>query len=391
VLDIRQKLHELELEPTTSSREIELELRQLVDLEKSRVLHRLRLLEIYGFRREQGTDLAARRDLSRWFEIWAVRWHPEFEAACIETARYGVTLADATTARLLERAAAIDRDAEGAALLLLDSALAGCGLPQPLLTLLAQITATENDFLRVISALGHLLYLYRYDEILGTQRAAGLGELLGEVFTRGVWLLEKLGQSSGQELKLVKAIRTLVESFELAADSVELNREELLAVLQRVQYDRHQMPMIRGAAAGVLTNLGATDAPSVRQVLFGFAQPAQMGDFLVGLFGVAREMTQRDPGLVQSIDELLLGLSAEEFLAALPSFRLAFTFFTPREKHYLLTTLFRALGILDARPLATLEVDAETAAAAMALEGRVFAAIERFGLRGVSAPSGASA
>jgi hypothetical protein len=115
--------------------------------------------------------------------------------------------------------------------------------------------------------------------------------------------------------------------------------------------------------------------------MFGFAQPAQMGDFLAGLFGVAREMAQRDPGLVRSIDELLVGLSPDEYLAALPSFRLAFTFFTPREKHHLLTTLFRALGILDAPPLATLEVDTATAAAALALEGRIFSAIDDYGLR----------
>ena len=392
VVDIKEKLHDLDLEPKTSSREVELELTQPADLAKSQVLHRLRLLDIHGYRRVQGTDLATRHDLSRWFEIWAIRWHPEFEAACIEAARYGVALTDAATARLLERAGGLDRNAEEAALLLLDSALAGCGLPESLLVRLAEITASENDFLRVVSALGHLLYLYRYDEVLGTQGAAGLGQLLGDVFTRSVWLLEKLGQTSGEESRLVPAIRTLVESFELAASSVDLNREELVSVLQRVQSDRNQLPMIRGAAAGGLANLAAIDAPAVRTVMFGFAKPAQMGDFMAGLFGVAREITQRDPLLVQSIDELLMGLSGDEFLAALPSFRLAFTFFTPREKHYLLTTLFRALGILEAPPLTALEVDTATAEAALALEGRIFSALEKYGLRSepIAPTSGAS-
>ena len=381
VVDIRQTLHELELEPTTSNRDVELELTESLHLIKSRVLHRLRLLGIAGFRHEQGTNLATRDDLSRLFEVWSIRWYPEFDAACIESARYGATLAEAATAQLLERAAAVDRDAEQAALLLLDSALAGCGLPDPLLDRLAHITANENDFLRVISALGHLLYLYRYDEVLGTQGTNPLGTLLGEVFTRAVWLLEKLGQASGQEAKLVRSIRTLVESFELAAASVDLNREELIAVLSRVQHDRNQLPMIRGAAAGGLANLGAIDATAARKAMFALAQPTQMGDFLAGLFGVAREMAQRDPELVGSIDELLTSLSTEDFLAALPSFRLAFTFFTPREKHHLLTTLFRTLGILQAAPLATLEVDMATAAEALALEGRIFAAIEKYGLR----------
>jgi hypothetical protein len=100
--------------------------------------------------------------------------------------------------------------------------------------------------------LGHLLYLHRYDEVLGTRGETGIGQLLGEVFTRAVWLLEKLGQGSGQEVELVHAVRTLVESFEHAASSLNLNREELISVLDRIQSDRNQLPMIRGAAAGGL-------------------------------------------------------------------------------------------------------------------------------------------
>ena len=138
-------------------REIELELTQPSDLARSRVLHRVRLLDIYGFRREQGTNLATRDDLTRLFEIWSIRWHPEFDAACIEAARYGVTLADAATARLLERAEAVDRDAEQAALLLLDSALAGGWLADDALVVLeeakgaaiAQILGLKVDDTRV--------------------------------------------------------------------------------------------------------------------------------------------------------------------------------------------------------------------------------------------------
>ena len=56
-----------------------------------------------------------------------------------------------------------------------------------------------------------------------------------------------------------------------------------------------------------------------------FAEPSRLGDFLTGLFGLAREATQRQIGLILGIDELIAGYSAETFLEALPSLRLAFT------------------------------------------------------------------
>jgi hypothetical protein len=115
-----------------------------------------------------------------------------------------------------------------------------------------------------------------------------------------------------------------------------------------------------------------------------FSQPDHLGDFLTGLFALAREVAQRHPQLVQSIDRALLEFAPEQFQETLPSLRLAFTYFTPREKHYMLTTLFQSLGLKQARPLAALAVDEQTAAAALALEERILAALDRYGLEGAT-------
>jgi hypothetical protein len=58
----------------------------------------------------------------------------------------------------------------------------------------------------------------------------------------------------------------------------------------------------------------------------------------------------------------------------------AFTYFTPREKHYMLTTLFESLGLKELRPLAALTVNEATAAKALAIEERVFETIAKYGL-----------
>ena len=91
-------------------------------------------------------------------------------------------------------------------------------------------------------------------------------------------------------------------------------------------------PGLRGAALGALWVL---DAASDDELVAGpvqFADPEQLGDFLFGLFTLAREPVQRRPDLVARIDEVVMAFADEEFLDALPALRRAFSAFTPREK-----------------------------------------------------------
>jgi hypothetical protein len=277
----------------------------------------------------------------------------------------------------------VERDAGRAALLLLDAALAGLAdLAAALLERLRALVHGDGDFFSVTGALGHLLYLYRYDAVLETAGRADMGGLLREAFGRGLWLLEGLGQVSGRDEALLAGVAALRDTFERCEGLLELSREETLGVLGRVGADRQQTPLARGAVLGALWSLGAAEAAQVRAALRQFADPERLGDFLTGLFALAREQVQRQRDLVRGIHDLLTAYSDDDFLAALPSLRLAFTYFTPREKHHLALTLREALGLRDAPAMAALAVSEQTAAQALAFEGRLFATLEKYGLRG---------
>ncbi len=146
--------------------------------------------------------------------------------------------------------------------------------------------------------------------------------------------------------------------------------------------DRAQRPLVRGGAIGAQWSLGAADADQVRTALRQFADPDHLGDFLTGLFALAREQVQRQRDLVLGINDLLGSYGDDDFLTALPALRLAFTYFTPREKHHLALTLREALGLEKVPELAALTVDPATAARALAFEARLFAALEKYGVRG---------
>jgi hypothetical protein len=387
VLDIQNQLADAKLEPKPQRQELELNLLTSADLTKSRLLHRLRVLEIPGFVLTGGTDFVSRSDLTRLWEAWQIQSRYEFDAVCVEASRFGPTLAEAAAASLLEQAERHEHDASKAAELLVTAARADVhGLSDTLLARLESMIRREADFLGVAGALEHLLYLYCHDEAFGTARSPRIGAVAVEAFQRAMWLLESLG-GTGDEQRLLRALRTLLETFERGVVQLNLNRDEFLSVLHRVESDRDKMPSVRGAVAGILWTLGESTSERILEQMLLFANPEHLGDYLNGLFFLAREVAQRNPDLVQAIDRFLLEFATDDFQSALPSLRLAFTYFTPREKHYMLQTLFESLGLRDAKPLLELAVNDEAAAAALAFEERLFAAVEKFGLH-LGSPDG---
>ena len=362
---------------------MELVLEAETDRPPSQVLHRMRLLGIAGYDRTAGTDLASRDEIVTIWERWRIAWSPDFDARCIEAARYGVSLADAAATVLGERAAAVERNAGAASLLLLDAALAGLAdLAWTLRQRVAELIRGENDFFHVTQALGHLLYLYRYDAVLRTTGSESMGDLLREAYDRALWLLETLGQTTGAGQELVNGLMALREAFERCELPLGLSRSELVQVLARVAADHGQQPTVRGGALGRSGRSGATDSAQVREQMRPFTDPGLLGDFLTGLFALGREQVQRHRDLVLTIHEVLSGYTDEQFLGALPALRLAFTYFTPREKHHLALTLRQGLGLEKPPEMAALAVDVGTAARALVFEGRLFAAAEKYGLRG---------
>ncbi len=292
-------------------------------------------------------------------------------------------MAEAAAARLVELAAGQGRDAARTSAVLVQAAQAGVEtLSETLLAQIEDLIGREPEFIDVTETLGHLLFLYCYDEAFGTANVPRIGAVLREAFIRSLWLLESLGQSATPSKPLVTGMQTLLEAFERAEGRVELNRAEFAAVLDRVQRDGDKPPQIRGAAVGILWTIGLASADHVLTELLLFSDPEHLGDFLTGLFALAREVAQRHPQLVQTIDRLLLDFGGEEFQQTLPSLRLAFTYFTPREKHHMLATLFDSLGLRQVKPLADLAVDSQTAATALALEEKLFAALALHGLKG---------
>jgi Family of unknown function (DUF5682) len=389
VQDLYQQLHHLNIFPTAKKRLVDVDLTPNAESRAhpsrliSALLHSMRILGITGCDRTNGTDFTTRQDLVKIWECWQLQWSPEFYASSIEAAIYGTNVTEATVAKLRESADRLQRNAEGAALLLLDAGFAGVQEWTPEFSpRLVELIREDGDFLSIARSLRHLLYLYRYDEVLGTRAQTDLAAILVEAFQRGLWLLDSLG-ASGEGQELLKGLAGLLETYECCGSLLIDRKTEFLHVLERVSQDVSQTALMRGGSIGALWVLGAVGAEDILATINYYCQPDCFGDFLTGLFHLARETTQRAPGLLLNIDKLLLAYEDNEFLAALPALRLAFGYFTPREKHLMAKNLLQSTGSNEVATseLLTLSVAIEDAMEAINLESRLFALVDRYGFR----------
>ncbi|WNG23534.1 hypothetical protein F0U62_05425 [Cystobacter fuscus] len=386
--DVEHTLHAHGLTPGSSPRTVRLELREPGDVERGRVLHRLRVLGIPGFTRNSGPSFPTEPVLQ---ESWTVAPAEDFLSWVIEASGWGATLEQAATARLEEALLQAGPNLERLTLLLAESFFIGAKhLARRVLTAVASQAGNEPDLARLGAALERLLAIWRHDVLLGAQGSAEVGQLLAAAVERGLWLLEQLdGPSLPADEGHLRAMAALRDTLRFAAQPLALDVARASAVFERRLASLHAPPAVRGASLGALWSLSrfpdeaSAEATALRATRAA-ARPSTLGDFLAGLFRLAREQVVHTPALTSVLDELIRQLTEEDFLVALPALRLAFGFFPPREKEGIARLLLPLHGrdASGARALVRLDVDPAVILAGAALDDEVEQVLERFGLHG---------
>ncbi|MEV4343828.1 DUF5682 family protein, partial [Actinoplanes sp. NPDC049596] len=179
---------ELERAGLDGAARLELDLTRAADRDRSRVLHRVRLLGVPGFHRDSGPATGLDPALR---ERWTLRPGPERLTAVIEAGAYGATLTDACAAVLAERAAAAGRDVDALALVLFDAALSGTAdvSDRTLADIEAAVGAAPE-----LGPLGRMLAvvltMWRHDGLFGTARSSTLATVIAAAVRRILWLAE---------------------------------------------------------------------------------------------------------------------------------------------------------------------------------------------------------
>lgn len=377
-------------------------------LRRSRLLHRLRVLGIPGHTRTSGPTSGAD-------PVFTERWDPApaagREAALIEAGAYGAGLAEAASAALAERAragtgAATASDAAVAALsaVLFDAVLCGADtLSAELLDSLATRIGAVAELGPAGEVLATALHLWRHDRVYGTAGDPLLGRVVDEAVGRVFWLAEGLHGPGGVDFPRLRALAAARDALRHAERLLSLTRAAVTATAARIAADAAAPADLRGAALGLLWSLGPSygDAPSGREApshagaarqarSLAAAAPELLGDWLAGLFALARdEVTGRGtasdsggrPSLLDALDEIVTALTGDDFLIGLPALRQAFAFFPPRERERIAERLLERRGrIGSARSLLRTSADPLLLARARNLEENVARLLDRHGL-----------
>lgn len=358
-----------------SERSVTLDLTQARDRETSQLLHRLLVLGIPGFARKKGPGWATEGELK---ELWRVEDHLDRRGALIEASVYGGTVELAVLANLRARTEELlgILSALGAAVF-----CGLLGLASELITALGAAARTEHRLAPLGEALSKLLALYRHDVLFGAMGEDALLSVLDALAQQLIWTLEShVAPLSKNDLASIVALRDAHRHAKLGAAAP--------AMLRRRMDDLETPPGLVGAALGFLWSEGCLqDRAETVQVIRAANLPNRIGSFLHGLFLLARGEVTSDANVVATLDEIVGEMEEEGFLDTITQLRLAFSVFPTRERARLATQIVESRGGTKreaAMMTQRLSASVATLTQAKALESKVDAIEERYGLRSTS-------
>lgn len=384
VADAFKEIERVGLSVDRTKKDLTITLTETVGLAKSRVLHRLRVLQIPGFTLTRSPTFD--RDRTALTETWSLVRMLEQEPALIEAAAYGATL-EAAAAAKLEDAVAAARGMSTLAKQLREATLVGIGsLASRLAEDARRAAGVESSFGDLGEGLAELVALHEHDVLFGARDAPLIGEAIRAGFDRGLWLFEGIeGEAGEPEVRGALALR---DALKRAGNKLGLDGMRAESVMARRAADVDAPPPIRGAAFGFVWSVaGVVDPTDATRAVKSAGKPETLGDFLAGLFALAREEIVNSPELLHVVDGLISPMTREEFLIAIPSLRMAFAWFPPREKEQIARMVLahhsggEAVNASDVRKLVKLDVHPDVTLLGLKFDGEVEELVRRFGLK----------
>ena len=165
--DLARDQKRLRLKPDEAKKSIDLDLRGDIDLGRSHLLHRLRILGVAW-----GSPERAYGKSGTFHELWQLAWRPEFVVDLIAASRYGTTVAAAAAAKATEEATETDRLPVLTGLI---EAVLLSDLPEAVESVVERIgavAAVAADVPSLMEALPPLARVVRYGNVRGTDAEA---------------------------------------------------------------------------------------------------------------------------------------------------------------------------------------------------------------------------
>ncbi len=327
--DLTRHQKRLKLEPRASRESKTLDLRKATDLERSHLLHRLRLLGIsWG-------ELSEARGKGTFKEVWQLHWQPEFAVAVIEAAAWGNTVESAASARARDLA---DRSTTLPVLTkLLDDAILA-ELAETVRHIMERVraeAALASDVAHLMDALPPLAGVVRYGNVRQTDTAMVADVISGLVVRIAIGLPtacfslndEAAGAMFQRILRVDSAI-SLIQNPE--------HQATWHGALARMLDQTGLHGLVAGRCARILLDAGVIDgAEAARRLnlsLSRAAEPAQAAAWVEGLLRGNGLLLLHNHVLWDVLDRWIATIHADTFPLVLPLLRRTFSTFSAAER-----------------------------------------------------------
>ena len=329
--DVAAAQRRLRMRPSALTSELDLDLRRDIDLERSRLLHRLRLLGVaWGSTADMG-----RRGKGTFWESWRLRWEPDFAVDLIEASAYGTTVSLAAVAKAVELA---DAATSLAAVTELVSQCLLADLPEAspaVLRALRDQVALDPDVAHLMAALPALARTLRYGDVRGTDVSAVRAAASGLVVRICVGLPAAVTSLDDDAAAVMRDHLDAVNgALGLLADAALT--DEWLSTLAKLARRDDLHGLIAGRLARLLFDAGHLDAAEVGRrlglVLTIGVPPARAAAWVEGFLAGGGLLLVHDERLLSLVDTWLAAIPADTFIEVLPLLRRTFADFQGPER-----------------------------------------------------------
>lgn len=327
--DLRRLQQKLRLKPEALDKELMLDLRKEMDLGRSQLLHRLKLLNIpWG----EATEISGKGTFK---ERWILRWRPELEIALIEAGRWGNTVETAATTFACD--CATHATQLPPLTMLLEQVLLAT-LPTAVRYVMERLeaeAAIASDLIHLMGALPSLANVLRYSDVRQTD-----GGILTHVVD-GLVARICIGLPSACASLDDDAAAQMLEQMVQTHRAIKLLQQERhhhdwMAVLMRLA-DRAQLHgLLAGRCCRLLLDEGQLDGTEAAQrlnlALSRAVEPAHAAVWIEGFLQGSGLLLLHDKEIWTVLDRWVTELHSDAFIALLPLLRRTFAAFTAAER-----------------------------------------------------------
>jgi hypothetical protein len=351
----------LRLKRSDEIKPLDLDLREATDRARSRLFHRLRLLDV-----EWAVPETVSGKAGTFHELWKLRWQPDLEIRIVEASRWGNTIAGAAGARAIDLAGATTE--LGPLTELLDRVVVA-ELEDALARVLAIVqerAAVASDVIHLAAALPRLARLARYGDVRGLAPEPVLA-LLDGIYQRLLVGLPNACVSLDDDAStaMANALGQVHDAVGLV-DRPEMTQAWLDAAAVLAGRDA-TAPLVRGYAARLAHDKGRLGRDDLVQLagraLSRAVPPDQVAAWLEGLLRGGALVLLHARDLWSVLDAWLVELSADALDAVLPLLRRAFSSFSGPERRSMGELVRTLRGGAPAAPAARAVTLDETRAA----------------------------